>query len=383
MPNVAYFSNQFASKNGHGVARYAHDLYKALIKLKEPLSIFPVAAWSDRTKSDLTRLKLETGLDLLSTGRRVTPLAWTFLNAPLLEQLLSKEINLVHALSLGYPIATKKPYVVTIHDLGPLTHPEYFNDKPPWIMEKSLRQAVQNAVAFICVSQTTADSLKNYVLKKYKQDISERIHVALEGVSESFFSPPKIAEPSHWKSFNPASDPYVLAVGKISPRKNISVIIEAMEQINNKIPHRLVIVGGNGWEFKSVKERVIKAGIESKVHFLGYVTDDELCFLYRQASAFIYPSLFEGFGLTILEAMASGCPVITSNMSCLPEIAGDAARLVNPINAQEVAESIETICTNDHIADDLRKRGEARAREFTWNKCAKEVSKVYQLVLDK
>ncbi|MFT7034594.1 MAG: glycosyltransferase involved in cell wall biosynthesis [Cyclobacteriaceae bacterium] len=383
MPNVAYFSNQFASKNGHGIARYSHDLYQELIKFENSLDIIPVAAWSDRTKSDLTRLKQATGLELLSTGRRFTPLAWTFLKTPLLEQLLPKEISLVHALSLGYPIATKKPYVVTIHDLGPLTHPQYFNDKPPWIMEKSLRQAVRNAAAFICVSQTTADSLKNYVLKKYKQDISERIHIALEGVSESFFSPPKIAEPSHWKGFNPASDPYILAVGKISPRKNISVIIEAMEQLNNTIPHRLVIVGGNGWEFKSVKERAITAGIESKIDFLGYVTDDELHFLYSQASVFVYPSLFEGFGLTILEAMASGCPVITSNVSCLPEIAGDAAKLIDPKSIQEIAEVIKEVCLNSSVSEELKNKGELRAREFTWEKCAKEVSNVYKMVLDK
>lgn len=383
MPNIAYFSNQFASRNGHGIARYAHDLYTALNELKDHPNIIPVAAWSDRNISDLNKLKKETNLKLLSTGRRLTPLVWAFLDFPKIEQLLSEKVDIVHALSLGYPIATKKPYVVTIHDLGPLTHPQYFTDKPPWIMEKSLKQAVKKADAFICVSQSTANSLESYVLQKFNQNISNRIHVTLEGVSHSFFNKPTIIDIPHWKGFNPSSEPFVLAVGKISPRKNINVIIEAIARIKNSITHSLVVVGGNGWEYKSVKEFVKKEGLEDRVHFLGYVTDEELHFLYKQASVFVYPSLFEGFGLTILEAMASGCPVITSNISCLPEIAGDAAQLINPNSVQEVSEAIEAICTNNHFSTDLIKKGESRARGFTWEKCAREVSKVYQLVLDK
>ena len=186
MKNIAYFSNQFSSKHGHGIARYSKHLFSAMQSLASGIKVTPVAAWSDLENDELRALQSETDLNILKLGRRGVAGLWTYLNFPPLEWLLKDRIDLVHAVALGYPIATNKPFVVTIHDLGPLTHPHFFSDTPPWLMERSLKQAVKKASAFICVSQSTANELLNYVLKQYSQDISDRIKVIHEGVSPFF-----------------------------------------------------------------------------------------------------------------------------------------------------------------------------------------------------
>ena len=181
--HIAYFSNQFADAEGHGLARYSHQLYYALCKIRPKLKVTPVAAWSSRDAAGVRQLEEAYGLKLLPWGRRWTPLAWAFLDRPPIENWLSGPVDLVHAVSLGYPIATRKPYVVTIHDIGPLTHPDFFSNTNPWIMRCSLKQAVKKADAIMCVSGSTADEIEAYV----DSNLSERLHVVHEGVMPLFF----------------------------------------------------------------------------------------------------------------------------------------------------------------------------------------------------
>lgn len=374
--NVAYFSNQFADKDTHGIGRYARHLYEALKKHNNTINLNPVAAGSNRTTEELIHFKKETGLRLLPTGKKLTPLLWTAANFPTIEQQLKTDFDLVHAVSLGYKIATNKPYVVTIHDIGPLTHPQFFGKRSEWIMKTSLKQAIKKADAFICVSNTTAIELGNYVSMKYKIDLTDRIFVSLEGVSEDFFNPTDKSQNDFNFLLN-SNKSFILAVGKISPRKNLGGVIEAMANIKCKIPHHLVTVGGDGWDFHSVKKMAASSGIEDRIHFLGYVNDSDLMSLYRKADALVYPSLFEGFGLTVLEAMASGCPVITSNISSLPEVAGSAGILVNPNDTSEIADAIELLCTNQNTREHYSSVGKNHARKFSWEKSAEEVAKIY------
>ena len=188
--NIAYFSNHFAAHNAHGVARYANNLYNALQAEGEDLELTPVATWSNRSDEDLQALKDRTGLQILPWGRRITPLAWTFLNRPPIEHWISRRLDVVHLLALGFPVATRKPLVVTIHDMGPFTHPEYFALSPPWIYRRSLRQVVAQADAIICVSQATADELVSYVSRTNGPGIADRVHVVHEGVEPRFFADP-------------------------------------------------------------------------------------------------------------------------------------------------------------------------------------------------
>lgn len=381
--NIAYFSNQFATKSGHGIARYAHELYEAMGALDGDTEITPVAAWSDRDDEDLEELQRRTGLQILPWGRKLTPLFWNYLGFPRIESWLDKPADIVHAVSLGYPVATKKPYVVTVHDIGPLTHPKFFSDSPAWLMERSLKQAVKRAMAIICVSQATADSVVEYVQTKYKLNIEDRIRVVLEGVSEIYFDDPNMGCLDDLENLPSPNCPFILSAGKISPRKNFHGIIKALGILRDKVSHHLVAVGGDGWDFEQVKNLVDESGLADRVHFLGYVTDEQLKALYRRASLYIHPSLFEGFGLTILEAMASGCPVITSNCSSLPEVAGDAALLIDPTDVEEMAHAIGSIISDENLAVRLRKAGIERAKLFSWEKTAMGVLDVYQSVYQK
>jgi glycosyltransferase involved in cell wall biosynthesis len=341
------------------------------------MKVTPVAAWSSCEIDEIKRMQEEYGLHLLPWGRRWTPRAWAFLNWPTIESWMGDTIDLVHAAYLGYPIATRKPYVVTIHDLGPLTHPEFFSDTIPWIIKRSLKQALAKADAIICVSRNTADELETYV----RQNLGNRIHVIHEGVSPEFFTP---GNPDSLKSMPrlpQAGVPYILAAGKISPRKNVARVIQALACIADSVPHHLVLVGADGWDMEEVKKELDNPRIAGRVHFTGYVTDEQLRALYAAASLYVHPSLFEGFGLTLLEAMASGCPVVTSNLSSLPEIAGDAALLIDPYSVDNIAEAIKELCLNKSLAAEFVQKGRRRARGFTWEQCAEKVADIYSSLL--
>ncbi len=371
MINVAYFSNQFATAQGHGIARYAHEMYRGLRK-HEDLNIRPVAAWSSLSPEKLAALRADTGLELVKLGHRLTPLAWHYLDVPTLERLIGGQVDVVHAVSLGYAIATRKPYVVTVHDLGPLTHPEYFTNTKPWIMEKSLRQAEARADAIVCVSQSTADEVEGYL----GAHVAPRLRVIKEGVSPEFFAPSDIACLKGLPL--PADDvPVILTAGKISPRKNVQGVLRALKQVLDQIDHHLVLVGGAGWETETVLKEMDDGALRSRVHLLDYVSDEQLRALYKRAALYIHPSLYEGFGLTVLEAMVSGVPVITSNTSSLPEVAGDAGLLVDPSSDEAIAEAILTICSDAELAQVKIQAGLARAQLFSWDACATELRDLF------
>lgn len=377
--HVAYFSNQFADKHGHGLARYSRELFAALGKTGRNLTISPVAAWSSISQEGLRRLQRETNLKLVPTGRTMTPLLWTFLDVPTIESWLPQPIDLVHLVALGYPVATRKPLVVTVHDLGPLTHPEYFRNTRSWVMQRSLAQAVKQADAIICVSLSTASELVTYA----GDHVSDRISVIPEGVSSVFFD---IEEqkgcrmPENIETLRCSKVPFILSTGKISPRKNVQGILRAMSKLVDTIPHHLVLVGGEGWNMMEIFAELRNPKVAQRTHFAGYVTDEQLRALYARASVYVHPSLYEGFGLTVLESMAAGCPVITSNVYSLPEVAGDAAVLVDPEDSEALANAIETLCTNEHAVNNLRAKGRSRAEHFRWSRCAEQVYQVYATV---
>ncbi len=371
---IAYFSNQFATRSGHGIARYARHLFDSMNQLETGHKIQPVAAWSDREPGDLENLQSSTGLKLIPWGRRWTPLAWTYLGWPKIERWI-KNIDVVHAVSLGYPVATNRSFVVTVHDIGPLTHPEYFSAAPPWIMQKALRQAIRQAKTFICVSQATATELIDYVKKNYGTNVTDRVEVILEGVEERFFENPNS---KCLESLALPDAPFLMTAGAMSPRKNIGGVIKALGKLKDKIPHHLVAVGGSGWDTDEITDPVKESGIQDRIHFLGYVSDEQLFALYHRAAMYLHPSLFEGFGLTVLEAMAAGCPVITSNVFSLPEVAGDAALLVDPVNVSKIAEAIESLATDDRLSESLQSKGKDRAKKFQWSDAARKVVATYE-----
>ncbi|MDA3896034.1 MAG: glycosyltransferase family 1 protein [Desulfobacteraceae bacterium] len=374
--HIAYFSNQFADAEGHGLARYSHQLYSSLRKTRLDLKVTPVAAWSSRNADGVKQLRDAYNLRLLPWGRRWTPLAWTFLDRPPIEHWLDDPVDVVHAVSLGYPVATRKPYVVTVHDIGPLIHPEFFEKTSPWIMKRSLKQAMAKADAIICVSTSTANELESYS----NQNLADRIHVVHEGVSPSFFRKTTSECLTSLKNLPAPGVPFILSTGKLSPRKNVGRIIQALSQISDTIPHHLVLVGASGWGMAEILKEINNPAFAHRIHQVGYVSDEQLRALYSIASLYIHPSLYEGFGLTVLESMAAGCPVVTSNVYSLPEVVGDAALFVDPYSVAEIAAAIQSVCLDASLKTDLVRRGRARAKTFTWDRCAGKVAAIYESV---
>ncbi len=370
-PNVAYFANQFADQKGHGLARYARELFDSLRELNGP-NVIPVAGWSSLAPDALERRMAETGLRLTGLGRRGTSLMWTFLDWPTIEARLNAPVDVVHAVSLGYPVATRKPYVVTIHDLGPLTHPEFFRNTRPWVMQRSLDQAVHKADVIVCVSETTANEVREYV----GPAIEGRLRVVLEGVSERFFEPADMTVVQQLSAL-PDNTPFILSAGQISPRKNIQGLFKAFARSMNDIPHHLVLVGGLGWDSKDLQQELSVPGLKERVHLAGFVSDDELRALYQSADLYVHPSLYEGFGLPVLEAMASGTPVLASNLSSLPEVAGNAGCLTDTANPEAFAADLVKICSSEAVRDRMKADGLAHSRRYRWADCAGAMKQIY------
>lgn len=173
--------------------------------------------------------------------------------------------------------------------------------------------------------------------------------------------------------------PFILYVGTLEPRKNIPSLIKAFYKLRKRgLPYRLVITGKRGWKYKDIFDTIDELNLQKDVIFTGFVSDENLPALYNAADLFVYPSIYEGFGLPPLEAMACGTPVITSNTSSLPEIVGDAGIMVDPHNIDRMADAMYEVLTNKGLKADMIKKGLERSKIFSWEKCARETLKVYE-----
>ena len=169
-------------------------------------------------------------------------------------------------------------------------------------------------------------------------------------------------------------------MGTLEPRKNFQRLINAYQMVANSGQQtpRLVIIGGHGWGNEELGKVVRESGLDERVRLVGYVPDEDLPTLYRRAAVFVYPSLYEGFGLPPLEAMACGTPVVTSNISSIPEVVGEAAMLIDPYNTAEIAQAMASVLTNQGLRDTLRTSGLVRSRLFNWDKTARETLSLYR-----
>lgn len=258
------------------------------------------------------------------------------------------------------PLGFKGKAVLTIHDLAVYKRPELFPDQlinfdRHVVVPRSLRRAEK----IIAVSQNT----KNDIVGLFKIP-PEKISVVYEGVAEIAKMP----------AATPAKD-YFLFLGTIEPRKNLKRLIEAFEKFVQEADWdgELALAGASGWKNREIFEAIGIANQELKreaVRHLGYVSEADKWRLLGGALAFVYPSLYEGFGLPVLEAMAAGAPVITSDNSSLPEIAGDAAILVDPLDAAALSGALKRLACDKNLRQELREKGRKKSQEFTWDNCA-------------
>lgn len=363
--SVAFYSDSLTTERQYGLSRYAWELLHALRQLGPELEARPVSAHVRANPARIAQLRETYGYVPLPWGRKVTAALWSTVQAPTLEKW-APWADVVHSVEPSYPVATRKPLVVTVHDIGPLTHPQHFRNARPWLLKKALRAAADRAAAIICVSQTTADAVREFL----HCDLEGRLRVVAEGVAEEFFETPVSGKPVN-------GQPFFLWSGSFSPRKNVGRVVEAFEQIAPRLPHHLVLCGGTGWDAAGTLARIRASTFASRIHLPGRVSEAQLRAYYRKATAYVFVSLMEGFGLPILEAMASGCPVIASNVSSLPEVAGDAAWLVDPLEPEAIAQAMSEIASDATVSSRLSIMGRLRAGEFRWSSCATAMAAIY------
>ncbi|QQG40432.1 MAG: glycosyltransferase family 4 protein [Candidatus Levyibacteriota bacterium] len=261
------------------------------------------------------------------------------------------------------------PTVISIMDLSYIRFPEMFKKSDLYQLRNWTSYSVNKAKKIFTISQAS----KNDIIKLY--GISEgKVIVTYPGVRHK-----TAMQNSKIKEKYGIKEDYILFVGTLQPRKNIVRLIEAFSKIQDK-DIDLVIVGKKGWMYEDILQAPKKYNVENRVKFLEFVSNEELQEFYKHAVCFILPSLYEGFGLPILEAMQYGCPVITSNVSSLPEAGGEAAIYVNPEDVDDMAKKIEMVISNKKIQEELREKGYKQAKKFSWERAAKETLKVLEEV---
>ncbi len=291
-------------------------------------------------------------------------------------ELRRRPVDVLHVQYTAPPFCPA-PVVATIHDLAFEHLPETFTRRGSLQLKLTVRRTARRAARIATVSEySRQDLLRTYRLAP------EKVVTTYNGIEPHFTTQPRAADEAAQvrQRFGIARE-FLLAVGSLQPRKNLERLIRTYARLRREQPDfapQLVIVGRKLWLAESIFAEVSRQPWASDVILTGYVGDDDLPALYRTASAFVYPSLFEGFGLPPLEAMACGTPVITSNISSLPEVAGSAALLIDPLNEQELAAALQRILNDQPLRARLRAEGVRQAAKFTWRDAAEKTLQLYR-----
>jgi glycosyltransferase involved in cell wall biosynthesis len=257
--------------------------------------------------------------------------------------------------------------VVTIHDITFVLHPEWFSPKVQRMLAVLVPRAIHQAQRVVTISENS------------KADIVARLGVPPDKVAVTYLAPrPEFALPLQRTD---DAEPFFLYVGNIQPRKDVGTVLRALSIARHRgVEARLIVAGVPGLGFDRISQLIHDLGLERVVEFRGYVSDDELRALYASCVALVHPALYEGFGLTPLEAMVQGAPVLAANTSALPEVVGDAALLLPPLEPEAWAHAMERVLHDDALRRDLTARGLARSRRFSWEQCARQTVEVYTSV---
>lgn len=292
-------------------------------------------------------------------------------SAGLPVHLLRNSFDLFHGTNYEIPLWSQRPTVVTIHDLSLLLHSEFHEKRLTWRGRWRLPLMAKKASKII----TPSTSVKTEVCEAFGVD-PEKVTVTPEAPRPVF---KRREDPELLRRLGIDGD-FILFVGTIEPRKNLRRLVEAFGRVmhGTELTAKLVIAGGLGWLMDDFGSFIKEKGVEDRVCLTGYLEDEELCGLYSACTAFVYPSLYEGFGLPPLEAMACGAPVVTSRIASLKETVGDAARLVDPNDVEDLASAMVEMLTDGRVREHYAEAGKNHVKEFTWEQTALKTLDVYR-----
>lgn len=293
------------------------------------------------------------------------------------DTLFNSKVDLHHAHNFFLPYKLKEPSIVTIYDMVYKLYPETMAQDNLDLLNKIMPRSVSESTKILTISENSKHEISEIL------DISpEKIAIAYPGYDPTVFKilpTEQLAEPL--KRFG-LEKPYILYLGTLEPRKNIERIVKAyasLTQIQQEFD--LVLAGSIGWKSEQIFELIDHYKIKENVLITGYITQAEQVALYNKASCFVFPSLYEGFGMPALEAMACGCPVITSNTSSLPEVVGSAGLLVNPLEIDELSIAIEKVLSDNALRATMKNKNINQIEKFTWKNTASSVIELYQSLI--
>jgi glycosyltransferase involved in cell wall biosynthesis len=312
----------------------------------------------------------------LHTDKPIIRILWEQFIQP--RALRACRANLLHALAFAGPLQISIPWIVTIYDLSFMKFPQSFNLLNRFYLNHVVSNSLRRADRAIAISESTKRDLVSLF-----GVAPDKIRVIQCGVDASFQPAADSNDVEQLRARYPLPENFILYVGTIEPRKNIVRLLRAFARAKRKahLPHSLVLVGARGWKYAQVDRVIAQEGIADAVIFTGYAPPRELPSWYRAADLLVYPSLYEGFGLPPLEAMASGTPVVTSNASSLPEVVGDAALMVSPEDERGLADAIVRALTDRTLREEMIAHGLAQSKKFSWQRTARETTALYREVL--
>lgn len=365
---IAYIADALYQTMAAGSARYTVEMVHALRALPgidlRLLTLYP--------QETVAALAQERGYPAaeslpLPVPRKVQYLLWHYAGicGPVAKAV--RDADVIHAPILILPPRKKTPLVVTVFDLTFLMFPQHHHRSTRVLIGSGLRRAVRDADLFLAISENT------------KRDLVRLCGVAPARVRVTPLAADPLFRPVHDPgvlALHGIDRPYVLYVGTLEPRKNVAVLLHAFAALEDK-ETLLVLAGAKGWMYDEMFALISRLGLEDRVRVLGFVANEDLPALYSQAQVFVYPSLFEGFGLPVLEAMQCGAPVITTNVSSLPEVAGDAAILISPDDASGLAAGLTRLLSEPALRAEMQGKSLERAARFSWRQTAEMTAEAY------
>lgn len=366
-----------------GVGVYTHELLRALFEIDKKNEYVLLSSGSRRLQPAESARGLKPAATNnnvsfihLSTPNKFLNLRTLLLHHPTINWRVSEPIDLIFLPNLNITsLPTDIPTVLTIHDLSWNLFPEFYSQKMRlWHKATKPKELIEKSARVLVPSTSTKQDVMNVFGKPENE-----IDVVPHGV-EKIFSPKMEARDHGVRSRLKLPKRFALFVGTLEPRKNLFGLIDGIKYYRNKYHDdlSLVLVGKWGWKSTQLRHRLWKKDVRPWVHQLGYVDDADRAALYRSASVFVWPSIYEGFGLPVLEAMASGTPVITSHTSSLPELTKDSAVMVDPYNSVDIGEALNGILNSKPLQQMLKERGLARAADFSWQKTAKQTLEIFE-----